>query len=188
MLWVNLIMDTLAALALATEPPSNDLLLRMPYSRSEHIINPQMWRGIVLNSIYQIVILTLVLFKGDEYFGVQSSLGLTKEEWNQTSGQHLTLFFDIFVYLQVFNFFNARKLKKEEVNVFENFFDNYLFIGIVVSIFILQIVIVEIGGKAFMLVPLSMAHHVDCILIGATMLVYSFIAKKLVPDSFLNNF
>jgi hypothetical protein len=41
-----------------------------------------MWRGIVLNSIYQIVILTLVLFKGDEYFGVQSSLGLTKEEWN----------------------------------------------------------------------------------------------------------
>jgi len=58
----------------------------------------------------------------------------------------------------------------------------------VVSIFILQIVIVEIGGKAFMLVPLSMAHHVDCILIGATMLVYSFIAKKLVPDSFLNNF
>lgn len=82
MLWVNLIMDTLAALALATEPPSNDLLLRMPYSRSEHIINPQMWRGIVMNSIYQIVILTLVLFKGDEYFGVQSSLGLTKEEWN----------------------------------------------------------------------------------------------------------
>jgi len=82
MLWVNLIMDTLAALALATEPPSNDLLLRMPYSRNEHIINSQMWRAIVLNSIYQIVILTLVLFKGDEYFGVPSSLGLTKDEWN----------------------------------------------------------------------------------------------------------
>lgn len=64
-LWVNLIMDTLAALALATEPPSNELLNRMPYSRSEYIINPQMWRNIILNSIYQIVVLVLVLFKGD---------------------------------------------------------------------------------------------------------------------------
>ncbi len=79
MLWVNLIMDTLAALALATEPPSNDLLNRMPYSRSEHIINPQMWRGIVLSSVYQIVVLIIILFKGDEIFGVPSSLGLTME-------------------------------------------------------------------------------------------------------------
>jgi uncharacterized protein YifN (PemK superfamily) len=58
----------------------------------------------------------------------------------------------------------------------------------VVAIFVLQIVIVQIGGKAFMLVPLSMTQHVDCILIGATMLVYTFIAKKVVPDSLLNNF
>jgi Ca2+ transporting ATPase len=76
MLWINLIMDTLAALALATEPPSNELLNRMPYSRSEHIITAQMWRNIVLNSIYQIIVLTIVLFKGDEIFGVSSSIGL----------------------------------------------------------------------------------------------------------------
>jgi P-type Ca2+ transporter type 2B len=82
MLWVNLIMDTLAALALATEPPSNDLLNRMPYSRTEHIINSQMWRGIVLSSVYQIVVLVLVLFKGDQMFGVASSIGLTIEDWN----------------------------------------------------------------------------------------------------------
>jgi hypothetical protein len=49
-------------------------------------------------------------------------------------------------------------------------------------------VIVQIGGKAFMLVPLSYAQHFDCILIGATMVIYGFLAKKLVPDSFLNNF
>lgn len=112
MLWVNLIMDTLAALALATEPPSNDLLNRMPYSRTEHIINSQMWRGIVLSSIYQIVVLNIILFRGDKIFGVDSSLGLTMEQWNDTNGQHLSIFFDVFVFLQVFNFFNARKLKK----------------------------------------------------------------------------
>jgi P-type Ca2+ transporter type 2B len=142
MLWVNLIMDTLAALALATEPPSNDLLNRMPYSRSEHIINSQMWRGIVLSSVYQIAVLFVILFRGDQIFGVPSSLGLTMDEWNETSGQHLSIFFDVFVFLQVFNFFNARKLKKEEVNVFENFFDNYLFLFIVAGIFILQIIII----------------------------------------------
>jgi Ca2+ transporting ATPase len=118
MLWVNLIMDTLAALALATEPPSNDLLNRMPYSRSENIINSQMWRAIVLNSFYQIIVLVIILFRGDQIFGVSSSVGLTIDEWNDTSGQHLSIFFDIFVFLQVFNFFNARKLKKDEVNIF----------------------------------------------------------------------
>ena len=62
MLWVNLIMDTLAALALATEPPSDDLLLRMPYSRKEEIITPLMWRNISLHAIFQMVVLSIVLF------------------------------------------------------------------------------------------------------------------------------
>ena len=64
MLWINLIMDTLAALALATDPPLDELLTRMPYARNEHIITPQMWRGIVFNSIYHCIILTIMLFKG----------------------------------------------------------------------------------------------------------------------------
>lgn len=62
MLWVNLIMDTLAALALATEPPSEELLLRMPYSRNENIITPLMWRNIILHAIFQMCVLSIVLF------------------------------------------------------------------------------------------------------------------------------
>ena len=71
MLWINLIMDTLAALALATEPPNDDLLKRMPYSRKEHIITAQMWRGIVFNGIYHVIILTVILFRGDDIFNVK---------------------------------------------------------------------------------------------------------------------
>ena len=52
MLWVNLIMDTFAAVALATEPPNEELLLRKPYSRKEYMITPMMWRNIVMHSIY----------------------------------------------------------------------------------------------------------------------------------------
>ena len=47
MLWVNLIMDTLASLALATEPPTDELLTRKPYGRKEHMITPGMWRSII---------------------------------------------------------------------------------------------------------------------------------------------
>lgn len=52
MLWVNLIMDTLASLALATEEPSDDLLKRKPYGRREYMITPIMWRNIIGHSIF----------------------------------------------------------------------------------------------------------------------------------------
>jgi magnesium-transporting ATPase (P-type) len=64
MLWVNLIMDTCAALALATEPPSPDLLDRHPYSRNELIVTDYMWRNIVGQAIYQIAVLVTLLFGG----------------------------------------------------------------------------------------------------------------------------
>jgi calcium-translocating P-type ATPase len=64
MLWVNLIMDTLASLALATEPPSDELLERKPYSRFENLITPDMWKNIITQGTLQIVILGAILFKG----------------------------------------------------------------------------------------------------------------------------
>jgi len=67
-LWVNLIMDTFAALALATEPPSDDLLLRQPQDRDESIINPQMWRNIFGWSVAQIILVFVVLIWGQDIF------------------------------------------------------------------------------------------------------------------------
>ncbi len=64
MLWVNLIMDTMAALALATEPPTDELLKRKPYSRYEGLITAEMWRNVVSQGILQIAILGAVLFVG----------------------------------------------------------------------------------------------------------------------------
>ena len=64
MLWVNLIMDTLAALALATEPPTDELLKRKPYSRFEGLITADMWRNVITQGILQVIILGTILFKG----------------------------------------------------------------------------------------------------------------------------
>lgn len=64
MLWVNLIMDTLASLALATEPPHDDLLKRMPISKREGLITPAMWKFVITQGTLQIIILGVILFKG----------------------------------------------------------------------------------------------------------------------------
>ena len=64
MLWVNLIMDTMASLALATEPPTDELLTRKPYSKFENLITPEMWKNIIMQGLLQIVVLGAILFKG----------------------------------------------------------------------------------------------------------------------------
>jgi Ca2+ transporting ATPase len=68
MLWVNLIMDTLASLALATEPPTDELLTRKPYSRNESLITANMWKNIICQGLMQIGVLGTILFKGTFIF------------------------------------------------------------------------------------------------------------------------
>lgn len=65
MLWVNLVMDTLGALALATEPPALDVLTKQPYPKDDPIISPLMWRNIFAHAFIQIVILMVLVFVGE---------------------------------------------------------------------------------------------------------------------------
>jgi Ca2+ transporting ATPase len=65
MLWVNLIMDTLASLALATELPTPELLLRKPYGRTKPLISRVMTKNIFLGSIYQLAVIFFLLFEGN---------------------------------------------------------------------------------------------------------------------------
>jgi P-type Ca2+ transporter type 2B len=62
MLWINILMDTFAALALATEPPSMALLEQRPYSRADNILTPNMWRNIFGQVVYQIILFMIMLF------------------------------------------------------------------------------------------------------------------------------
>ena len=68
MLWVNLIMDTMAALALATEPPAHDILQRQPYSKDAPIMTDIMWRNVMGHGIYQIIALVVILFTAEGWF------------------------------------------------------------------------------------------------------------------------
>jgi calcium-translocating P-type ATPase len=85
MLWVNLIMDTMGALALATEPPTESLLQRKPFKRTAPLVSHPMWRNIFAQSILQLIILLLLLFKGAQWFDVHEGNYCTKWEWGSFS-------------------------------------------------------------------------------------------------------
>ncbi|KAH1084641.1 hypothetical protein GLYMA_07G004300v4 [Glycine max] len=138
LLWVNLIMDTLGALALATEPPTDRLMHRSPVGRRESLITNIMWRNLIVQAVYQIAVLLVLNFCGESILPKQD----TKADAFQVKN---TLIFNAFVLCQIFNEFNARK--PDEMNVFRGVTNNKLFMGIVGVTFILQIIIIEFLGK-----------------------------------------
>lgn len=132
LLWVNLIMDTLGALALATEQPTNDLMTRPPVGRSDPLITKIMWRNLLAQALYQVTILLTLQFKGKAIFGVDEEV-------------KNTLIFNTFVLCQVFNEFNARKMEK--MNIFKGIHKNKLFLAIIGITITLQVLMVELLKK-----------------------------------------
>ncbi|KAH8960841.1 hypothetical protein BDL97_05G018100 [Sphagnum fallax] len=130
LLWVNLIMDTLGALALATEPPTDDLMLRKPIGRVEPLITNIMWRNIFIQAIYQIIVLMILNFAGIKI------LKLSGTHDHKTLVKN-TIIFNAFVFCQLFNEVNARR--PERLNVFEGIYKNYLFMSIIFITVVLQV-------------------------------------------------
>jgi len=109
MLWVNLIMDTFAALALATESPSDRLLRDPPYAKNESIFTFAMLKSIAWQSMYQIIILLIMTFGGPSIMDLPRKSHV--DAWTYENGVHLTMVFQTFVFLQVFNLLNCRRIK-----------------------------------------------------------------------------
>jgi len=140
MLWVNLIMDTLASLALATEAPTEELLNRKPYGRTKSIISPLMMRNILGQAFYQLAIMFMILYAGQEFLGVESTVQQLQND--PQSGREIsaqfTLVFNAFVLMTLFNEINSRKLHGER-NVFQGIFLNPFFYCIWIGCFAGQV-------------------------------------------------
>ena len=178
MLWVNLIMDTFAALALATEHPKEELLDDEPHSRNDQIVTPTMWRNIIGQTIYQIAVLSLMLF-GAGIFGF--SVKDVNEPWTPENGLHYTMIFNTFVFMQIFNEINARKINTREFNVFEGFFNNWLFLLVEVVTIGVQVLLIQFGGEAVKCSQLTLHQHLYCMAIGAFSIIVGFLFK-LMPN------
>ncbi len=148
MLWVNLIMDTFAALALATEPPHWKVMTRPPRHPEEFIVTPAMARGIfgTAGAFFLFLIWYLRSIQAD---GV-------------TTTRELSIFFSVFVMLQFWNLFNARCLGLNS-SAFKGLRRNRGFLIIAPTIFIVQILIVQFGQEMFRTVPLSLEEWIEII-------------------------
>ncbi|XP_056596420.1 plasma membrane calcium-transporting ATPase 1b isoform X2 [Triplophysa dalaica] len=162
MLWVNLIMDTFASLALATEPPTESLLLRKPYGRNKPLISRTMMKNILGHAVYQLTIIFTLLFAGEHIFDIDSG---RNAPLHAPPSEHYTIVFNTFVMMQIFNEINARKIHGER-NVFEGIFNNFIFCTIVFGTFIIQIIIVQFGGKPFSCVRLTVDQWLWCVFLG----------------------
>ena len=182
LLWVNLIMDTFAALALATELPTEQLLERGPSRRDESLISSVMLRNILGQMLYQFTMLMFLVFQGYRYFNIPNGMDLGE---SASPTVHYTLVFNIFVMMQVFNEFNSRKINNE-CNVFSHIFDNYLFWVIIIGTIIVQMIIVEIGGEVMSTTTLSWSEIGISILLGALCLVYQQLIRTIPGSIFLD--
>nr|XP_043635537.1 putative calcium-transporting ATPase 11, plasma membrane-type [Erigeron canadensis] len=144
LLWVNLIMDTLGALALATEPPNDGLMKRQPVKRTESFITITMWRNIIGQSIYQMAILFVLNFAGKPILNLHGE--------NATAILN-TFIFNTFVFCQVFNEINSRDIDK--INIFHGMLSSWIFLGVMVSTVVFQVIIVEFLGTFASTVPLD---------------------------------
>jgi len=180
LLWVNLIMDTMAALALATEEPTEKLLDRPPYGRKEPLIARTMWRFVLFQGVWQMAVLLIILFspKSFSFFHGVEDVSILDDT---TGGLRfdLTILFNTFVWLQIFNEFNARRLG-DDYRIWHRIFDNSIFWWVIVITIGLQVIMVELGGAFMSCKPLTAEMWGGCIALGAVSIPIGFL-QRFIP-------
>ncbi|TGZ76872.1 putative calcium-transporting ATPase 2 [Ascodesmis nigricans] len=175
LLWVNLIMDTFAALALATDPPAPSILNRKPDPKSAPLITVNMWKMIIGQSIYQLAVSLVLHFAGKNILGYDDS----KDKKDELKA----LIFNAFVWMQIFNQYNNRRLDNK-FNIFEGVTRNWFFIGINLVMIGGQVMIIFVGGAAFSVTKLDGVQWAISIIIGAISLPIAVIIR-LIPDQII---
>jgi Ca2+-transporting ATPase len=168
MLWVNLIMDTFAALALASEPPDWGVMKKPPRNPESFIVTPTMARFIFfVGGFFLLLFLILVI-------GMKHVFPMNLET---VVGRHnLSVFFTTFVFIQFWNLFNARMLGQNR-SAFSRLSESKAFLLIVIVIAIGQICMTQFGGEVFRTVPLSFKEWVLIIVLTSPVLWFGEIVR-----------
>lgn len=179
MLWINLIMDSLASLALATDLPDESLLQKPPCDRREGFLDPRkspILKHVIGQGVYQLTALWWLLAAAPSVLGIEQHVA------GQGPSVHHTLVFNAFVCMQLFNQVNSRKVSDEE-EVHKGLASARLFLYVVFGEALLQLCIVQWGGEVFNTVPLSFPLWMLCAGIGAgSLLVRNALRALPTPD------
>jgi Ca2+ transporting ATPase len=202
-LWINLIMDTFAALALATEPPSEELLKRKPQSKDDYIISPLMYKQIVVQAFYQVLVMMIFVFVGPSFLpdvvgrrqlqpgkdtivsGFQA-FGYNPKNYGGQFSVHATYNFNVFVVMQIANLFNCRVLDNH-LNIFKDLTKSPMFLFIISLITLAQVIFITLCGPAIKVVQWGLDPYgwAICIAFGVGEWVFAFIFKFIPIEAFL---
>lgn len=187
MLWVNLIMDTFAAMALASLPPSADVMNRPPRNRSAFIIDRPMKRAILGAGVLFSLLLIglLVIMEHAEINSVADLFSFSFGAYKGLTPYELSMFFSIFVYLQLWNMFNARAFMTGRSALHMKGCGEFAIIA--AAIFFGQILIVQFGGQFFNVEPLRIADLAAIIVATSTVLWIGELARLTSHNRQLNS-
>lgn len=199
LLWVNLIMDSMGALALATETPSDKLLDRPPHGK-ERLLSVSMCVMNLTQATFQLILLfifsseaefvkDLVAYDdGCPTFAIVSNECCDKNDFgsDECTFRQNTLVFNMFVFCQFWNEINCRKLK--EFNVLEGFFDSMMFTYVLIFTFFLQFIMVELGSKGVGTNGLHWVQWLFCIAVGLGSLPCGVISRMIPIKSLEDRF
>ena len=167
-LWINLVMDGLGALALGAEPALKKYMSEKPKSRTQSLVNKNMMSQVLCSGAWLGVIsfafLKLPFFK--EFF--------------ENEGQHLTAYFSMFVFSAVANGFNVRS---EGINIFEHIKENKGFIKVMLTIVLVQIILTFVGGEIFSCTPFGIKGWLIIIVMSLTMIPVDMLRKIIMKSS-----
>lgn len=163
MLWINMVMDTLAGLAFAYEPPLLEYMKEYPKKKNESIINRYMMQEICFTGLYSALICILFL-----------KLPIVKDWFHGNEAEFMTAFFGLFIFIDIFNSFNART---HRLNLLANIRKNKVFMGIMIFIIVVQVILIYYGGNLFRTVGLTFQEFQIMILIAATVIPVDFLRK-----------
>ena len=169
MLWINMIMDTLAGIAFSYEPPLESYMQEKPKSKNEKIMNKYMYSEIIFTGIYS-SLLCIFFLKGSiikKFYRVDSS-----------NKYIMTAFFALFIFMGIFNCFNARTPR---LNLLSDLNKNKVFILIILFIVIVQLYLIYYGGNLFRTYGLSANELIITILLAATVIPIDWV-RKLVTE------
>ena len=171
-LWINLVMDTLAALAFGGEPALRRYMQEKPKRRDEKIVSPYMWSQILTDSLWVFFISMLFLLTPvfDGFFRA-----------GENGMYVLTGYFTFFIFAAVFNAFNART---EQLNLLDNIGENKGFLKILLLIVVIQVIMTDFGGVILRCFGLTLSEWAVVLVLAATIIPIDLIRKLIVRNRF----
>ena len=162
MLWINMVMDTLAALAFAFEPPLKEYMYEKPKKKNEKIMNSYMISEILITGFYTTILCVCFL-----------KIPFVKNMFSSNEA-FMTAFFGLFIFAGLFNSFNAHTSR---INILAHVLKNKMFIIIMIFIVIVQVILMYYGGEMFRTVPLTLKEFMIMILFSITVVPVDIIRK-----------